>query len=665
MKGLRGVYKAGCLLKSKKLLFDAGLYSFIISVIQNSLTCLSKVTELMIQRKAKINPILILTLLFSAVLFLHPCISAAQQEQGTQAEAEQLLRDGKAEKALPVLHSLYQDAPFDKTVYSDYLNALIQTKGFDQADSVVRYMMQIRRGDPSMFIDLGRVATAAGHKRKARKFYEEAIQDLPPDEFQIKDLANAFSDAGLTDYAIRVYLKAREMNHNPYLFATELALLYNQEGDYQGAIQATLDNAMAQVDIMNDVKSALLQVISKEKNGLKEIQKSLNSRLKQDPNNPVWQELLSWTYAQAGNYSGALKNLINLDRAFNEQGKRLLPFAKTAVDAEKYDLAQQAYNYILQKGKDQPYYEMAAKGELACGLKRLENKYPPSKEEVQELLAQYKIFFNNFPQYKMSDFWRHYAMVEASYNNRPDSAIALLKQVVNDDNTMTQFQGWCKLDMGDDYLLLGKVWDATLLYSQVNKAFEQDELGELARFKNAKWAFYTGDFKLAQEQLSVLKASTSKLISNDAIYLSVLITENTPTDSNMVPLKRFASADLLLFKHQTAAADSLLDSISKAWPQSPLQDDIAMLRGKTAAAAGNWQVAIKYYKIVLNQYGQDVLGDDAAWQLAELYRKKLKDKTEAMHYYKMLILQYPGSTFVQEARKKYQELNSENGLPET
>jgi len=253
--------------------------------------------------------------------------------------------------------------------------------------------------------------------------------------------------------------------------------------------------------------------------------------------------------------------------------------------------------------------------------------------------------------------------VEAQYNHQPDTAIALLQEVIKNPRADKAFVGRCKLDLGDDYLLAGQIWNATLTYSQVNKDFEQDELGELARFKNAKWAFYKGDFSLAQEQLSVLKASTSKLIANDALYLSVLITENTPSDSNLVPLKRFAAADLLLFKHDVTAADNLLDSIAKAWPQSPLQDDIAMLRARTAESAGNWVSAEKFYKIVVEQYGQDVLGDDAAWQLAELLRTKLKDNVGALKYYKLLIVQYPGSTFVQGAREWYRKLDK--GKPET
>ncbi|HET8572377.1 MAG TPA: tetratricopeptide repeat protein [Edaphocola sp.] len=587
----------------------------------------------------------------------------AQEQDGARAQIAQWMSAGHYEQALPAVKSLYRSAPFDKAVYQDYLEVLLQLKQYDSAGALVRYMMRIRRGDPVMLVDLGRVAQSAGHKKAANDYFDQAVAQLPRNDFDIKALAEAFENTGRDDYAIKTYLEARSAFQNPYAFATELALLYQKTGDGKAAINALLDKAMTQVDIMDDLHDALAQVAAKDKNGLKAIRRSLNDRLKAQPGNPAWQALLSWTYTLDGDYGGALENLVKLDEQFKEQGKRVVIFARDAAKAEQFAVARNAYDYVLKKGKAGPYYQQAFAGLLDNGYQRLRRQFPPDPESVRELLAQFRSFFKDYPNYRLTPVWQLYALVEARYHNQPDTAIDLLSQVINDPRADKTFAGRCKLDLGDDYLLAGQIWNATLMYSQVNKDFEQDELGELARYKNAKWAFYKGDFALAQEQLSVLKASTSRLIANDALYLSVLITENTPPDSNLTPLRRFAAADLLLFKHDPKAAGLLLDSIAKAWPGSPLQDDIAMLRARTAESSGDWASAEKFYKIVVEQYGQDVLGDDAAWQLAELFRTKLKDDAKALKYYKLLIVQYPGSTFVQEAREWYRKLNKDN--PET
>src|SRR5690606_751148 len=155
------------------------------------------------------------------------------------------------------------------------------------------------------------------------------------------------------------------------------------------------------------------------------------------------------------------------------------------------------------------------------------------------------------------------------------------------------------LQLGDYFVLQGKVWDASLTYSQVDKAFKEDMLGEEARFRDAKLAYYRGDFEWANLQSSVLKASTSELIANDALYLSVLITENIPPDSNYVPLERFAYADLMVFVNKYDEAERILDSISKAFPKHPLADDIMMQRAKIAQKQADFTRAITFLQQIV------------------------------------------------------------------
>src|SRR5690606_24120571 len=134
-----------------------------------------------------------------------------------------------------------------------------------------------------------------------------------------------------------------------------------------------------------------------------------------------------------------------------------------------------------------------------------------------------------------------------------------------------------------------------------------------------------------------------------------LITENIPPDSNLIPLQQFAHADLLLFQNKDKEAVALLDSISQAYPQHPLTDDILMLRASLAIKHRAYNKALEYYQIVYKKHGQDVLGDDAVFKTAELYDNYMKQPSEAKKFYEELILQYPGSTYVQIARMRLSE----------
>lgn len=111
------------------------------------------------------------------------------------------------------------------------------------------------------------------------------------------------------------------------------------------------------------------------------------------------------------------------------------------------------------------------------------------------------------------------------------------------------------------------MWEATLLYSQVDKAFKEDELGEEARFKNAHLSFYMGDFPWSQAQLDVLKGSTSELVANDALALSVFMTDNMGLDTSTVPMEMYSRADLLIFQNKFDAAIQTLDSITASFPK--------------------------------------------------------------------------------------------------
>lgn len=572
------------------------------------------------------------------------------------ALARQYAQNKEYEKAIPVFKLIYEQAPFDKAVYDEYLDALMAAGKYTDAEPLVQYMMKIRREDPVMLLDLGRVYEATGKKKKAAEQYEAALNLVSGEDFRTRQLADAFAKMNNNDYAVKVYERARTMTHNPYAYATEMALLYGKEGNTPEAVSALMDVLVTQPNALDDIKASLLKITEGDARKMELTQKQIAKRISTQPDNPYWVELLTWIYTQKGDYEGAYQSIVTLDKKMKEAGERVILFANAAAKEGQYAIARKSYDYVMQKGKDEPVYDQAWFGKISVLQQQLESKKPVDESTLTALLREYHTFLEAYPEYTASPLLRAYARVQARYAHQVDTAILLLEQAIAAPNAGREFAGYCKLDLGDYYLLQGKVWDATLQYSQVDKAFKEDQLAEEARFRNAKLAYYRGDFKWAQQQLSVLKASTTELIANDALYLSVLITENSAGDSVQVPLLRFAAADMLLFQNKTRESDALLDSIAKAFPENALQDDILMLRAKIAGEEGRTNEAIVYLEKILKDYGTDVLGDDAAYRLAVLYDEVLKDKNKALQYYETIITTYPGSTYIQAARARYQKL---------
>ena len=216
-----------------------------------------------------------------------------------------------------------------------------------------------------------------------------------------------------------------------------------------------------------------------------------------------------------------------------------------------------------------------------------------------------------------------------------------------------------KLDLGDMNLLVGNIWEASLLYSQVEKDFKYEPIGQDAKFRNAKLSYYASDFKWAKTQCDVLKGATSKVIANDALDLSLIITDAIGIDTNDVPLSMFASAELLILQHQYDRAVSRLDSINTLFSEHTLGDDIYYKKAEIYKRTNRYEDAAKMYRNIVEFYPSELYGDDALFKEAELYERYLNDKEKAKQLYQDVLTNYPGSIYVVDARKRFRDLRGD------
>lgn len=561
-------------------------------------------------------------------------------------------------KAVELYSKAYQQSPNDADIYHEYFDALLAGKDFRAAEELVDSRRRFQNNSLIM-VDLGRIYLAEGKEKKALDQFEAAIAGINGDDMVIQKMANEFTAMGRDDYALKAYERARNLFQNPYLYSGPMARLYARTGATDKAVDALLDGAMGQPGGIEDVKATLLELLGSDPKKLQLAQKAFVRRINLQPENTYYSELLTWLYTQKGDWEGALLQLQAIDERNKESGNRLLEFARTASREKQYEVALKSIETVIEKTKENPLYPVARMQKLNVSMQQLEENIAYKPEDVIRLIADFESFFTEQPQFRTSAAMRDYAALEARYNNNPKKAIQLLKAAIAEPNAPRDFAGYAKLELGDYQILEGQVWEASLTYSQVDKAFREDMLGEEARFRNAKLAYYRGDFGWAQGQLNVLKASTSELIANDALSLSVLITENTP-DSVDAPLLAFARADLLLFQNKDAAATLVLDSIAKVFPKHTLNDDILMLRSEIAVKHRDYTAALAYLKEVYEKYDKDVLADDAIFKTATLYDDYLKKPDEAAKFYERLIIDYPGSTYVQTARQRLQK-NTQGG----
>jgi TolA-binding protein len=206
---------------------------------------------------------------------------------------------------------------------------------------------------------------------------------------------------------------------------------------------------------------------------------------------------------------------------------------------------------------------------------------------------------------------------------------------------------------------MGRQWDATLLYSQVEKDFPNTDVGQDAKFRNAKLSYYTGDFEYAKLQLDVLKAATSQLIANDALNLSLLISDNLHADSSGKALKIYAHADLLIFAEEPDKAIQTLDSVEVKYPGNAMANDILMAKSRIFVQRKDYSDAVPLLKKIISDSPTDLWADDAVFMLGDIYDNQLNDKVQAKAYYQKIITDYPGSLWINEARKRFRVLRGD------
>jgi tetratricopeptide (TPR) repeat protein len=575
--------------------------------------------------------------------------------------ADQYYLEGEYQKAADLYLKLNETAKKNNnpTYFNKYIECLLALRQFEKAEAQIKNQMTETPDDYSMLVTLGNVQERMGNYDAAQQSYQTAIEKLPPKIDAISRLGNAFITQAKYDEAILTYEKGERLLGTAGTFSYQLADLYKRNGDIGKMIEQYLYSLQLGPDRLDGIEGLLQR--SLEPADYATLISQLYVFIQDHPDADYFPELLSWAFIQQKDYSKAMRQAKALDKRMGENGLRVYRLAQIAGNDKDYNTAIDGYNYILNaQGTSSPYYMEAKRACLATKRKQITDNYSYTIEQLRGLEAEYDDFLNAQGM-NSSTAWiaSELAMLEALYINDLPRAISILKQVVNLPGINAYVQANAKLDLGDYYLMSGEIWEATLLYSQVDKAFVEDLIGQDARFRNAKLAYYNGDFEWAQAQFDILKTSTSKLIANDALDLSVFIMDNMGLDSNTNALSEFAKAELLIFQNKLDSAIEKLTLLSKLYPEHGLNDDILYLKGKLYERKRDYTSAEAMYQEIVDKYPKEIRADNALYNLAQLYEHQLNNIEKAKACYEKIFMEYTDSTFAIDARKRYRELRGD------
>lgn len=583
--------------------------------------------------------------------------SAQSQRQVNEQLARNFFNNEEYDKAADIYQQLYIDYRY-YYYFQQYIECLISLERFDDAEKDLRSFVKNDNTTNKWktTVTLAYVYFRNNNKDKSDKTLKKLINELPEDRNLYIQIANVMISKSFNDFAIMLYDKGSTSSMG-YNFFMEKALAYQNMMDFEKATEnylLQLEEDPGDYDVVKSRLSFMLRY-NIDDTVIDNMRYALLKKAQDNKENEIFAELLVWFALQMKDYEIALDQEIALDRRMGDREYDIIYLAKIAFDNEQYDIASKAYEYLVNKSHEGAYYEDAVVGLIEVQYKNVENSsattefYSDLEKRIEKECLELGISDKTTPILIIR------ADVLAFNLNEIDKSIDILNEAL-ELNISKLNKSRLKMKLADIYLFKEEVWEATLLYSQVDKSMKEEPIGHEARLKNAQLRYYIGEFDWSLAVLNILKSATSKLIANDAMTLSLVISDNLEYDT--IALQRLAKADYYIYQKRYELANQMLDSVNVYNPNEVSMPYLLMRKAQIAMENSDYETADSLYKRVYQGYADSYMADDALLKDAVLLERYLDKKEEALECYAKIIDEYTASVYVAQARNAYRRIRN-------
>jgi len=608
-------------------------------------------------------PLLIFSFQY-ACMAQNPAVRMDRQQRKERPAKEQLAREyyknKDYEKAAELFEQLYEDSPSSQ-YYIYYFNCLLHLKDYKTAEKLVKKQRRLSSG-VRYDIDQAYVFDLQGESRKAQNIIVKLIEDAPEDPNQIRQLAMQLQAKGYYNQALQVYTKAQKAGNN-YNYFLEMANVYQYSGEYEKMFDAYLMHLNYHPAEMQTVKNRLQRLtrIDVDDNMSKILKTKLLEKAQADPDNMVFAEMLMWYSLQMKDFNMAFRQARAMDMRFGDLDEELLTLAEIALSNKDYQVAEKAYDYIRKKKFDTPFYLESYIGYYNTLVKKATSNPETDIKTYKELKKTgYKSIEELGLNSQTISIAENLGRIMTYHLNEYDEALDMLETATAIKPIDAHDRANLKLLFADVLMIQNQVWDASLLYSQIESEMKHEPIGHEAKLRNAQLFYYKGEYVWAQTRLDVLKSATSKLIANDAMELSLFIGNIYEEDTMGFTLRMFGTSDLLLSQMQYDSALVWLNKIEE-FPSGPNSAEFVMYKkAKIYKAKKVYTIADSLYTQLYTGYPESIKADNAIFQSAEINRLFLNNTDKAMELYLLLMTEHPDSMYSGESRVKYRALREKN-----
>jgi tetratricopeptide (TPR) repeat protein len=583
------------------------------------------------------------------LIFSFGLVSFSQNEN----LAKNYFDKGDFDRALPIYKALYENQPNRNDYFLSYIATLQQLENFEESQNLLQGRLTSTRNHPFFLIEMGRNHLIQNQNEEADSYFQQAILSIDENPKIAHTVANSFERYSLLDLAVIAYEKGASLDED-LNFDSQLARIYGEQGNLEKMFDSYLKiierNPSFLISAQRNFSRYVTEDPQNEANDL--LRKAL---LRRSQNNPdlFYNQLLSWLFIQQKQYDRAFTQEKAIYRRTFEGLNEMLDIALIAMDEKEYPTADEILEFVIENSssemdKIQAYqYRMQIEVEKAA-----KTNYPDIEKKFENLIS---LLGSDTKTFEMQ---LDYNRFQAFYNGKKNTAIENLKKLSNENLSRYQ-EARVLMELADILVYDEKFNEALIYYSQIQNKVKNDPIAQEARYKVARTSYFKGDFVWAQTQLDILKKSTSQLIANDAMELSLLISDNSLEDSLQTALRKYAKADLLDLQGKHPEAISILDDILQNHKAESIEDEALLKQAQVFEKTGQFEKAIANYLMIIEFHKEDILADNALFYLAELYNKTLEQPQKAKEFYEQIIFNYQDSIFFVEARKQYRSIRGD------
>jgi len=579
--------------------------------------------------------------------FLITSIAFGQSEQ----LAKSYFKSGDFEKALLSYQKLYDANKGNSNYFIKIIQIHQQLEQLDVSEQLLIEKIA-KSQNPQYMVELGYNYQLKNQDDKAKEFYHNAKERIEEKPVFAYNVASTFEKHALIEHAAQVYERAMQLRPESN-YNLQLARIYGEQGKVEKMFASYINFVEFNTSYITYAKRAFSEYISENKDDdyNQMLRQVLLKKIQSHPN-ILWNQMLSWLFVQQQDYGKAFAQEKAIHKR-NQDLQGVSDLAYITLDEGELETATEIFTYIIQNTFDIEVVLEAHKNLLEIetqvanhhDLNSIEKKY-------QALFVQYG------KQVQTINLQLSFGHFIAFHLNDPLAASDFLKNAL--ETRLPRFQeAKIKLKLGDILVFQEKFNEALIYYSQIQKTLKNSTLSQEARFKVAKASYYKGDFKWAESQLKILKASTSQLIANDALDLKLLISDNKFEDSTQTALKIYAKADLYAYQNKSNEAIDLLEKILQNHKTETIVDQALLKQAQLFEKQKQFEKAAANYQRIIADFKEDILADDAYYALAEIYVNHLAQPEKAKELYEKIIFDHADSIYFVEARKKYRALRGD------